>query len=61
MEVTMTELALFAWAMVSTAMWMQAKTDLKFHRSMTHGLLVRVARGKIAVVKDGDSFQLKEV
>lgn len=61
MEVTMTELALFVWGVIATGMWLQAKADLKFHRSMTNGLLVRVARGKIAVVKDGDSFQLKEV
>lgn len=61
MEVTMTELALFAWAMVATMWWQQAKHDLRVHRMMTLEVFKRIAKGKIKVVEHEDSFELKEV
>ena len=61
MEITMTELVLFTWAMVSTLLWQQAKQDLKIHRVMTGEVFKRIADGRIKVVKEGDSFELKEV
>jgi hypothetical protein len=61
MEVTMTELALFAWAMVATLFWQQTKHDLKVHRSITGELLKRIAKGKIKVIESEDSFEFKEV
>jgi hypothetical protein len=61
MEITMIELALFAWAMVMTALWQEAKSNLKFHRMITAELLSRIAQGKVKVVETGDSFDFKEV
>ena len=61
MEFTMAELVLFGWALIATGMWLDAKKDLHFHKMMTYELMVRIAHGKIAVVKDAKSFQLKEL
>ena len=61
MEVTMTELALFIWAMVATLFWQQTKHDLRVHRMMTGELLKRIAKGKIKVIESEDSFEFKEV
>ena len=61
MEITMTELALFAWAMVATLWWQQARQDLRIHRMMTEELMRRIAKGKIKVVEHEDSFEFKEV
>lgn len=61
MEVTMTELALFTWAMVATLFWQQTKHDLRVHRMMTGELLKRIAKGKIKVIESEDSFEFKEV
>ena len=61
MEITMTELALFAWAMVATMMWLQARHDLKFHRMMTGEVFKRIAKGKIKVIDNEDSFEFKEM
>jgi hypothetical protein len=61
MEVTMTELALFTWALVATLFWQQTKHDLKVHRMMTGELLKRIAKGKIKVIESEDSFEFKEV
>ena len=61
MEITMTELALFTWALVATLWWQQAKHDLRVHRMMTGELMMRIAKGKIKVVESNDSFEFKEV
>ena len=61
MEITMTELALFGWALIATGMWLDAKKELRFHKLMTYELMKRIAKGKIKVVESHDSFELKEV
>lgn len=61
MEITMTELALFIWAMVATMLWQQNKHDLKIHRMMTGELMKRIAKGKIKVIDHEDSFEFKEM
>ena len=61
MEVTMTEMLLFAWAIFATAMWQQTKHDFRVHRIMTMEVFKRVAQGKIKVLEHDDSFELKEV
>lgn len=61
MEITMTELALFIWAMVATMLWQQNKHDLRVHRMMTGELMKRIAKGKIKVIDHEDSFEFKEM
>lgn len=61
MEITMTELALFVWGIVATALWQQAKHDLKLHRMMTSEIFRRIARGKMKVTETEDHFDFKEV
>lgn len=61
MTITMTELALFTWAMVATLFWMQSKYNLKVHRLMTAELLTRIAKGKMKVIETEDSFEFKEI
>lgn len=61
MEITMTELALFVWAMVATMLWQQTKHDYKVHRVMTMEVFMRIAKGRIKVIAHDDSFELKEV
>jgi hypothetical protein len=61
MEITMTEFALFTWALVATLWWQQARHDLKVHRMMTGEIFMRIAKGKIKVVEHDDSFEFKEV
>jgi len=61
MEVTMTELALFIWAMVATMLWQQNRHDLRVHRMMTMELMKRIAKGRIKVIESEDSFEFREV
>lgn len=61
MEVTMTELVLFGWALIATGMWLDAKKELHIHRMMTLELMKRIAKGRIKVVEHNDSFELKDV
>jgi hypothetical protein len=61
MEITMTELALFTWALVATLWWQQARHDLRVHRMMTGEIFMRIAKGKIKVIETEDSFDFKEV
>jgi hypothetical protein len=61
MTITMTELALFVWAMVATLFWLQARHDLKIHRTITAEIFMRIAKGKIKVVETEDHFELKEI
>ena len=61
MEVTMTELALFIWAIAATAAWQHAKHDLKMQRFITVEIFHRIAKGKMKVVQHEDSFEIKEV
>lgn len=61
MEITMTELALFTWALVATLWWQQARHDLRVHRMMTGEIFMRIAKGKIKVIESEDSFEFKEV
>ena len=61
MEITMTELALFIWGIVATALWQQAKHDLKLHRMMTSQIFRRIAQGKMKVIEADDHFDFKEV
>lgn len=59
--VTMTELALFTWAMVATLFWLQRSHDLKVHHKMTAELLKRIAKGKIKVIETDEHFEFKEI
>jgi hypothetical protein len=61
MEVTLTEVILFAWAMLATAQWLQTRDELKHHRMMAGEILMRIADGRIKAVKTEDSFELEEV
>ena len=61
MNITMTELALLIWGAVATAMWHQARNDLKFHRMMTSQIFRRIAQGKMKVTEADDHFDFKEV
>ena len=61
MEVTMTEMLLFAWAIFATGMWLDTKNDLRIHRVMTGEVFKRIADGRIKVVEKEDSFDLVEV
>jgi hypothetical protein len=61
MEVTLTEMLLFAWAMLATAQWVQLRDELKHHRMMAGEILMRIADGRIKAVKTEDSFELEEV
>ena len=61
MNITMTELALLIWGVVATAMWHQARNDLKFYRMVTSELMRRIARGEMKVVESDGHFDFKEV
>ena len=61
MEVTVTEMLLFAWAMLATARWVQLRDELRHLRMMTGEVFMRIARGKIKVTESEDSFNLEEV
>ena len=61
MEITTTELALLIWGAVATAMWHQARNDLRFHRMMTSELMRRIARGEMKVVESDGHVDFKEV
>lgn len=61
MEVTMTELFLFGWAMVATILHQQVKGELRLHRGMTGEVFRRIAEGRIKVRLTEDSFELEEV
>ncbi len=61
MEITMTEMLLFAWAVFATGMWFDTKNDLRVHRLMTGEVFKRIADGRIKVVDKEDSFDLVEV
>jgi hypothetical protein len=61
MEVTMTELALFIWAIAVTAAWQQAKHDLKVFKFTTAEIFHLIAKGKVKVVESEDSFEIERV
>ena len=61
MEVTMTEMLLFAWGIFATGMWLDTKNDLRIHRIMTMEIFKRIAKGKIKVIEGEDSFEFKEI
>ena len=61
MEVTVTEMLLFAWATGATLMWQQVRNELRVHRIMTGEIFKRIADGRIKVVETDDSFDLVEV
>ena len=61
MEVTMTEMLLFAWGIFATGMWLDTKNDLRIHRMMTMEAFKRIADGRLKVIDREDSFELKEV
>ena len=61
MEVTLTEMLLFAWAMLATAQWFQLRDELRHHRMMTGEVFKRIAQGRIKVTESEDSFNLEEV
>ena len=62
MEVTMTEIVLFIWAVAATAAWQQSKHDLKTHKLITFELFCQIGRGKLKVVQHKEhSFEIKEV
>lgn len=61
MEVTLTEMCLFAWAMLATAQWFQTRDELRHHRAMTGEVFKRIAQGRIVVKETEDSFDLEEV
>jgi hypothetical protein len=61
MEVTVTEMLLFAWAMLATAQWFQLRDELRHHRAMTGEVFKRIAQGRIKVTETEDSFDLVEI
>lgn len=61
MEITLIEIALFAWAMVATLLWQQARHDYRVHRVITGEVFKRIANGRIKVVEKEDSFDIVEV
>ena len=61
MEVTLTELGLFAWGMVATLLWQQARHNYRMHRTITGEVFKRIADGRIKVVEKEDSFDIVEV
>jgi hypothetical protein len=62
MEVTMTEIALFIWAIAATAAWQQAKYEMKTHKLLTFEIFCQIGRGKLKVVQHEEhSFEIKEV
>lgn len=61
MEITLTELFLFTWAIIATIMWQQCRHELGVHRFMTGEVFKRIAQGRIKVVDKKDSFDLVEV
>lgn len=61
MEVTLTEMLLFAWAIGATAQWFQLRDELRNHRMMTGEVFKRIAQGRIKVTETEDSFDLVEV
>lgn len=60
MTVTMTEIALFVWAMVATAAWLRKKEQMRFYKNMTAEVLLRLAQGRLRIVETQDGFELKE-
>ncbi len=61
MTITMTELALFTWAMVATMFWLQARHDRKVHMLATIEIFKRIANGKLKVIDAEDHFEFKEI
>lgn len=61
MTITMTELALFVWAMVATLFWLQARHDRRVHMLTTIEILSRIAKGKMKVTENDKGFEFKEI
>jgi hypothetical protein len=61
MEITVTEMLLFAWAVGATMMWQQSREELKHFRFMTVMTLRKLHKGEIKIVDHGDSFELRDV
>jgi hypothetical protein len=60
-EVSITEMVLFAWAFIATAFWHDAHNHRKQNMHHTIMLLRQIAQNKIKVVETEDHFEFKEV
>jgi hypothetical protein len=60
-EVSVTEVVLFAWAFIATAFWHDAHSHRKHDMMMTLNLLHDVAKGEVKVVETDDGFEIKPV
>lgn len=60
-EVSVIEIALFIWGIVMTALWLDSRKAFYVHKVMTAKVFDGIAKGKLKVVDNGDSFELKEI
>lgn len=58
---TTTEFVLLCWAMLVTGLWLDARSTLAFHRKTVGEMMIRIALGKLKVVREGDTFLIKEM
>jgi len=60
--ITELELILFIGFVVMTGLYFKMRAEIYMHRHITGEIFVRIARGQIKVIEDGDGgFELKEV
>ena len=60
--ITELELVLFIGFVVMTGLYFKMRAEIYTHRHITGEIFVRIARGQIKVIEDGDGgFELKEV
>lgn len=60
-EVTLTEIALFVWGISMTAAWLDSRRTMHTHKMLTIRIFEEIAKGKVKVVENGDSFEFKEI
>lgn len=60
-EFTTLEFVLLCWAIAATALWLDKREALKFHKTMTAHLLHQIGQGKVKIEKEGDSYMIKQV
>lgn len=60
-EVSVTEIVLFAWAFIATAFWHDAHNHRKHDMRMTLDLLHDIANGEVEVTETDGRFEIKPV
>ena len=60
-EVSVTEVVLFAWAFIATAFWHDAHNHRKQVMKMTMNVFHDLAKGEVKVVEVEDGFEIKPV